>query len=361
MIPAVYYEDFYILTVMLVTLYKCSQYFQYSNSRLCQESNDKNVFTIVLMAICALFIGFRPISKVFSDTVIYARMYDFYLGSPFEFDWGVVDPIFENLLTFCASQGFNISIFFTIVSFVYFGGIFVACRKMFPRDTLFAFLIYLAAFSTFSYGVNGIRAGAAASLFLVAIAYRDKKWLSIALMAMSYGVHHSMQLLIVAYVIVSFIKNPKYYLWIWGFSFVMAVLHITTFQELFGGLTDEQGAAYLLADESSEAYYSGFRLDFVLYSAAPIILGYYLIFKRGLKSEKFNFIYNLYVLSNSVWLLCIYAIFTNRIAYLSWQLLPIVLIYPFLNEKLYSQQYKHANYIALAHLAFTLFMTFIYY
>ena len=362
MIPAVYYKYIYILVAALFTIYVSARYSKYSWSRLSQTPDGNNVGSIVLLVLYTLFIGFRPVSKVFADTVVYARNYDYFFNESFVFEWGVEDPLFENLLTFCASRGFDVSVFFTIVAAVYFGGMFIACRKLFPRDLLFAFLVYLAAFSTFSYGVNGIRAGAAASLFLVAIAYRDKKWLSIALMAMSYGVHHSMQLLIVAYIIVSFIKNPKYYLWIWGLSFVAAALHITAFQELFAGVTDEVGARYLLADDTNEtAYLTGFRLDFILYSATPIVLGYYLIFKRGLKTEKFNLIYNLYVLANSIWLLCMYASYTNRIAYLSWQLLPIVLIYPFLNDRLYPQQYKYANYIALAHLAFTLFMTFIYY
>lgn len=55
--------------------------------------------------------------------------------------------------------------FFGLIAAIYFIGMFVACRKLFPSNTLIVFLVCLAAFSTFSYGTNGIKAGAAASLF----------------------------------------------------------------------------------------------------------------------------------------------------------------------------------------------------
>ncbi len=357
-----YYYTIYLVVVTIMTLYQSNRYITTPYRLLDNRTRSRVLPSVLLMLTCAIVIGLRPDWVGFADSRNYIRIIEYYSGDRFVFNIDTDNILFDNLLYWVACNNWGWTIFFTIISFIYFGGIFVACKKMFPRDVLFAFLIYLAAFSTFSYATNGIKAGAAASLFLVAIAYRDKRWLSYLLMALSYGIHHSMQVLIVAYIIVSFIKNPKYYLWIWGFSFLMALFHISFFQHLFAGFTDDSGAAYLVFDSNSEALHlTGFRLDFIIYSAMPIILGYYLIFKRKLQSERFNFIYNLYVLTNSIWLLCMYANFTNRIAYLSWQLLPIVLIYPFFNEKLYPQQYKQANYIALAHLTFTLFMTFIYY
>lgn len=362
MISAWLYEYIYLLLITVLTLFQYYRYSQYSWSRVLRPASQNNTSALILVVGLAIFIGFRPVSRLFGDTIAYERVYQYFFGESFVFDWDTTDVVFENLLTYFASLSIDVKYFFLLIAAIYFGGMFIACRKMFPRDAVYALLILLGAFSTFSYGVNGIRAGAAASIFLIAIAYRDKRWLSYLLMALSYGIHHSMQVLIVAYIIVSFIKNSKYYLWIWGFSFLMALFHISFFQHLFAGFTDDSGATYLVFDSNSEALHlTGFRLDFIIYSAMPIILGYYLIFKRKLQSERFNFIYNLYVLTNSIWLLCMYANYTNRIAYLSWQLLPIVLIYPFFNEKLYPQQYKQANYIALAHLTFTLFMALIYY
>ena len=109
-----------------------------------------------------------------------------------------------------------------------------------------------------------------------------------------------------------------------------------------------------------EDFLGGFRIDFVLYSAVPIVLGLIAIEKKFIVSEKYYFLLNLYTLVNALWLLCMYSDFTNRIAYLSWLLLPIVLIYPILNEEWEGAKYKLFQWVAYIHLAFNLFMVLIY-
>ena len=55
-----------------------------------------------------------------------------------------------------------------------------------------------------------------------------------------------------------------------------------------------------------------------------------------------------------------YSDYTNRIAYLSWFMYPIVLIYPFLNEEWEGPKYKIFQWVVYGHLAFNLVMVFIY-
>lgn len=172
----------------------------------------------------------------------------------------------------------------------------------------------------------------------------------------SLGFHHSMIMVVCAYIVVLLYKNRYIYFGIWLVSLFMALTHITLFQNLFYGLADEGGQGYL-----GRVAESGFRIDFVIYSAAPVIVGMIAILKRGVTSRVYTVMLNLYLLTNSVWMLCMYASFTNRIAYLSWFLYPFVLIYPFLNEDWSPVKYKSARLVAYGHLAFTLFMTFVYY
>ena len=60
-------------------------------------------------------------------------------------------------------------------------------------------------------------------------------------------------------------------------------------------------------------------------------------------------------------MLCMYAEFTNRIAYLSWFMYPFVLIYPLVCENWGTQKYRTLSKFMLLHLGFTLFMQIIYY
>lgn len=312
---------------------------------------------LILMLFIVLFIGFRPVSgKYFQDMAGYYENYNAIIQGVLE-SINAHNFIFDVLFVFMALSGVPIDIFFLFMSSIYFGGIFVACKRIYPRDVMLSFLVYLAAFSTFSYGTNGLKAGAAASLFLVAVAYKEKKIISLIFLFLTLGFHHAMIVPIVAYVSAYIVRNRKVYFYFWILCLIMAALHITVFMNLFSGFTDEQGAGYL--QEGGNV--SGFRPDFILYSAVPIFVGYFIMNKYRIKSASYDFIWNIYTLVNSVFLMTTYGNYINRIAYLSWLLYPIVLIYPFLNFTWSKNQNKYLKYAVWGHLGFSLFMTFIYY
>ena len=358
-IPAILYTSAYFLIITILTIFLSIKYASYSDDRLSLQFTSLPIGSLILTIGLIFFIGFRPISGLFTDMLNYVVSYNVTLGQRFLFELDLPNPIFDNLFNYFASSGYDITYFFLMMSLIYFGGIFIACNKIFPKDSLFAIVIYLAAFSTFSYAVNGIKAGAAASIFLCAIAYWRKFLPVIILLAFSYGFHHSMILPIVAFIIAYFYRNIKIYFICWVICIIISAAQISYFQEFFASISDEGGASYLINNNSG--YRSGFRFDFVIYSAAPILLGLYLIYKRGYHSDTYNFIFCLYTLVNAVWILCIYASFTNRIAYLSWFMLPIMLIYPFLDYKFEDNQYKKLNWVAWGNLCFSLIMIFYVY
>lgn len=358
MLPASLYYPVYLLVVIFLTFYAMQMYNQPVLSNLNRSQTSKEILALLICLFMIVFIGMRPISgKYFLDMANYNEYYSLILGDRFYFEKETENLFFDNWVSWMASNYVDFSTVMLIFATVYYSMMYVACRKLFPKDTLLAFIVYLAAFSTFSYGTNGMKAGMAASTFLVALAYYDKLWLTIPLALFTYTQHHSMSLVIASYILVLFVKNPKYYFMGWFISFLIALLHIKYFQILFAGFTDEHGAGYLLSERNS-----GFRLDFILYSAVPVIIGYMMIFEyKLLQSRTYNILLNLYLTTNSFWMLCMYANFNNRIAYLSWFLYPIVLLYPFVNIKWHGQQIRYLRYAVYGHLAFTLFMTFIYY
>ena len=139
----------------------------------------------------------------------------------------------------------------------------------------------------------------------------------------------------------------------------MATAHVSFFQNLFAGVTDESGAGYLTKDEYNTI--KGFRLDFIIYSSMPVLMGYWVKYKYKMEERIYDMILNMYLVCNGVWMLCMYAAFTNRIAYLSWFMYPIVLLYPcFTITERYHPLVVNRNKIIVAHLTFTLFMAFIY-
>lgn len=359
MIPAHLYQYFYLFIVSIATIACISEYKSVDNLRY----KKSLIPPLLLLIFMIFFIGQRPIDKVFVDMYDYAYIMDFRKGDSFLFDWETENFIYDNLQAYWCSKGFPLGWYFLLFSLIYFGGIFIATKKMFNNNTLLVFALYLGAFSTFTFGTNGIKAGAAASFFLIAVAYRKQYYISIPLLFLSLGFHHSMRLPISAFVIAHFFNKKEYYLVFWIVCLLLAAFHVTYFQELLAGYTDERGAGYLKLQNIDEEVIrgaTGFRPDFILYSVVPIIVGFYISKKKEIESSMYDFIWCLYVLTNGVWLLCTYASFTNRIAYLSWCMYPFVLIYPFVNFVWSDSQHLYLKRCVLMHLGFTIFMNTIY-
>lgn len=366
MIAAKNYQTIYLVIITIITLFVAYRYHIKSTHITTSLNRKKQDGTLILAIFMVLFIGFRPENGVFIDMMNYVMYYHvFYEGTTFIFNKDAENLLHDNFLAWVGSQNLGMTFFFVSIATIYFICTYVACKKMFPRDTLAAYLVFLAALSTFSYGTNGIKAGSAGAIFLMGIAYRENLKICIPLILMSLGFHHSMIMPIVAFAITLVYKNSKAYFAAWCFCLLIAIAHITLFQELFADIlsdTGDSGVVYLNSTDGNWGGKTGFRIDFVFYSAMPILVGYWAVYKKKLQLSKlYTCLLNMYMTLNGTWMLCMYANFTNRIAYLSWFLYPIVLIYPFLNENWGISRYKSFSLVLLAHLGFTLFMTFIYY
>lgn len=357
MLAPILYQFIYLVIVVVGTLFCVFQYSSYSTARIVQCDNRASGTGALLLTIGLIFfIGFRPISTVFVDT---ANYYFFYTrislsGIPYNFTTDIKNLLFDNLMVFMASNKIDVSIFFFIISAIYFGCMFIALKRFFPNDITYALFIYLGAFSTFSYGTNGIKAGAAASVFLLVFIYHKKPLLALLFCALSWGVHHSMYFPITAFWIAYYVRKPKYYFIVWLCCFVMAALHVTFFQTLFAE-TSDSAAGYLLHDSSTIAMKSGFRIDFILYGFIPIAIGYWIVEIKKYRDRMYELLLYTYLLTNAIWMLTMYAAFNNRIAYLSWFILPVVLAYPFFRFNLIPNQYKYLNYIVLVYLVFEIY------
>ena len=244
-----YYQLIYLITVTIVTI---PYYVKYENAHY-KVVRDNSRPILVLSLILMFFIGMRPTnSEYFGDTIGYAGYYTEL--STHAFTWEVKmggNLIFDNLMSFMASSGFCYTLFLLIYSSIYFGARYSALKKMFPNNIGVAYVMFLASFITYSSAINGYKAGVAASLFCCAIAYNDdfpqKWWRPLIFLALSYGFHHSMHVCIVSYIVCKLYRKSGVYYTFWLFCLGCAILHITTFQNLFAQFTDESVARYLLS------------------------------------------------------------------------------------------------------------------
>ena len=67
-------------------------------------------------------------------------------------------------------------------------------------------------------------------------------------------------------------------------------------------------------------------------------------------------LFSTYILANSFWVMVIKAAFSNRFAYLSWFLYPVVLAYAVIRLHIWPDQDKKAGLILALHAGFTIIM-----
>lgn len=320
---------------------------------------------IVLVAL-VLYMGQRQVSVFFGDTVNYAHGFNIYANSPLPFQWQPKKEwLFDNMMQWFAKYS-NIHTFFTFCSLIYIGSLWLAMKRIFKGYYYIPFIVIISMFTFWTYGVNGIRNGLGASLFILALTYIENLPVAIAICIVAIGMHTSVLLMIAAAVLAWFFNNSYYYLSGWLLSVVVSYFAGERIQAYLAGMSlirgDERFAGYLTGENQvGELIQTSmvFRWDFLLYSAMAVAVGYYFIFKRNFKDEYYHWIYNVYLITNAFWVLVVRATYSNRIAQISWFIMPIVLIYPFVKERFWPDHEKKLGYALLAFYAFAFYYNII--
>jgi hypothetical protein len=318
--------------------------------------------SLILFLTTLFYIGLRPISgRYFVDMKTYAQTFEQFKNGMEVSANG--DLGFEYFLKFC-SQIMSVELFFLLCAFIYVTPLLIACRNWFPKYYFFAFLLLVASFSFWTYGTNGIRNGMASSLFILGLSYFPKRIkMALPIFILSFLFHKSMALPLLALGISYVMTDTKKYYLFWLFSIFLSITMGGIWENLFAslGFGDDRLAGYLTAGADAKKFSStGFRYDFLLYSAAPLALAYFYIFKKGFNDPVYKHILHTYMIANAFWIMVIRANFSNRFAYLSWFLMALVVVYPLLKEVFWRKQFKKLGIITLIYYGFTYGMYFYY-
>lgn len=379
---------FYWVTFIICLL----TFFNYSGSGNCEKLLARSSMVPALIMICVYIIlmGLRPVHYFFGDTVNYAATYartqPVFGEIDFQKEW-----LFALFRTWCRSMGFPVNVYFLLIEIGYLGFMFWAYKKALWENAWFAMLFGLSAFSVFTYGVNGIRNGLACSIVTLAIIFaaKDKNYIVTAVLCfLAMGIHKSTLLPTAAMVgALFFIKKPKVALMFWLISIPVSLVAGGPISNFFMGLGfDDRAEAYMSGQNAQYGSFSntGFRWDFLAYSAMPVLLIWYVqkqiekrreelgiektveeeetgVYGAGILADAqsmrvFNVISIIYLLTNAFWVMVIKAAFSNRFAYLSWFIYPLVLAYGVIRLHIWEDQDRKAALIMFGHVGFTMFM-----
>ncbi|SHF46395.1 EpsG family protein [Salegentibacter echinorum] len=355
-IPIEIYTPIYyhiLLSVVLMTIL---------HSQVLQINDKVNLVYVrscglILLIFVLGYMGLRPLSGIFTDMGLYAKYFfqiqegnNFSLGEDFLFD----------LLLLITAYATNIDFFFLLCAGLYVIPLYLGSKKWFGGYWFYSFLFLVISFSFWNYGTNGIRNGIATSIFILGLS-RENKRNQIILILVAVGFHKSMLLPAIAYAATFINNNPKVYLRFWLLCIPLSLFLGGYLESIitYLGFGDDRLSKYLTDEEFGANYNRGFRWDFLIYSAAGVFAGYYFIFKRKFKDNFYNHLFNIYLIANGFWILIIRASYSNRFAYLSWFLLGIIVVYPFLKEKLFVNQHQKLGGTLLVYFMFTYIMNVI--
>ena len=233
----------------------------------------------------------------------------------------------------------NEILYWLFYSFFYCIAYYIVAKKYFPYQYAGYFVLCVIGCMGFvSYGSNTIRAGFGIALLLFAFC-SENRWVKSLFSILAVGCNMPMLIPLSGFLIASFIfKKERWCEWIW---FLFLIISATTsivsdIMVLASGL-DARAEELIDIDDTHEVYNVGFRIDFVIYSLVPVAIAKYNMKNLIYEIPIYNTIYRTYLLINSLWLLLIRMPYTDRFAYLSWFMIPFLLLYPVLNGILNNQ------------------------
>lgn len=360
-----FYEKAHLLVILVFTISVFfSVYNKNARSLLSRPGHNYLPLIHIYAIVFILVVGLRPISAAFGDTVTYARTFDFLSrssgGEVFE-----RDSLFYYLMWLC-SQFMSVNMFFLILEVLYVVPIVIACSRFMKNNSDIGLLFCLAAFSFFTYGTNGLRNGVSLSLVLLAMTLIGGKLFQNVLCALfsviAVAIHASAALPVICMLVAYFVRKPRIMFIFWGLSIVISLIAGNSIASFFASLGfDDRLSDYILVDVDENLFsHVGFRWDFLLYSAVPVLLGWYVVFKKKVYDKAFLLLLGTYIYANAFWIMVIRAEYSNRFAYLSWFLYPIVIAYPLLRLDIWPKtQGRKCAVIMAGHYAFSFLMSFV--
>src|SRR5690606_13385705 len=189
---------------------------------------------------------------------------------------------FQELLVFCA--------------FLYVFGAYYGLKKIFKENLYLPFIVFLISPYFFTSGINVMRSGVAASLFLVGLGmYYDKRkfFLTFFCFFVSVLFHISMFVPLMFFILARYLKNTKVIFIAWLLSIVVGMLNINIVRvvvESIVVLEDRVGDYVINEGERS------FWTNFAIFGAFPVLFAIYNVLVLKYKHDFYIWLLNGYML-----------------------------------------------------------------
>lgn len=291
----------------------------------------RGVGVVLVFAAVVLLIAFWP-DGLSSDKINYRNTFENLAAGTYPYEYQPKDFLFFAYQKICAAVGMSSDAFFLLTSTIFCTNFFIAGKRIFLEKASLYFFAMTVSLGFFSYGTNTLRAGLALSFWVLALSFYPQRLKMLLLALIAVGIHKSTLIPVAAFASAFLVPRPRLLAVGWIGCLCISLAFGEQIQAYFGNFfieaEDTRVSGYLLGESSR--YEMGFRWDFVAYSLIPIVIGLWLRKGEFFCDRFFNLVFGTYIIANGFWLLVIRMPYSDRVAYLSWFLFPIIILYPLL-------------------------------
>lgn len=354
------YEYWNVIVPILGILYAIFQMFKSNNQLL--SGSKWPIVSLVLTVYVIFYIGNRPL-WCYTDTVLYVHAFKGLVSGAFDsITLGRDEWVWQAIADFCKPIGDPSFYLFTIAT-LYIACMGAAAWLLMRRHYGLAIAFLFTSMSFFPYGTNGLRQGVATSIAMLGLAImvlHNKRNIKIALVVLpiiyiAASIHNSIYLSLLVTIICLWKCNANVAIKIWlGCVIISLFLPSDSITLLSTFIEDDRISQYQQIPASTDMFSrSGWRWDFILYSGVPVLFGWYTIVKKDLTDYRYNMLFTFYTLTNAAWVLINPIAYSNRFAYISWSVYPLILAYPLATFPIFKRQGLATGLILIAWIAFT--------
>jgi len=273
------------------------------------------------------YIGSRDVN-IGVDTVRYESRFRFYESRQ---DFIIVKDPFYDFLNYLFSKTFGFQALLFFCAFIYIFGALLALRKIFKDNFFLPFLIFLISPYFINSGINVMRSGVAASLFLVGLAVyykRGRDWKGTLWFIGSILFHASMFVPLFSFFITRYFRDTKKIFLMWLASIALAIAKVNLFTQAIRilELFSDRAGGYAQKGAGDESSWS----NFAIFGFFPVIFAIYNLVVLKYKNEFYKWLVNAYMLIHIPYILLIHTQFASRLGYLAEFMMPVILLIPLL-------------------------------
>ncbi len=316
------------------------------------SASDTRKTAVIVVAVLVLMLGFFPIEWGFgTDRANYAHGFLEIQSGRSNFDTWHNDIGFY-ILSLALGKFLSVQQYFVAVAAIYIFNYYYTIRKLVQSKAYWLLIAVLLSLGFTSYTLNTMRAGLALSFIVLSFSFYPSKWRMTVCLLVASSIHNSATIPSLMIIVSYLYPNTKLYYKLWILSIPVSFVAGSSFMSFFADVGADDRVSYLRTDKFT-TYNVGFRIDFILYSLAPMLIGGYYLFKRNFNDKFYRLIYDSFLLTNIFWILVIRANYSDRFAYLSWFMIPFILVYPLLKADVVGNQHTWLGLILLGETAFS--------